>query len=133
MPPLCCTLRSDVKGVACQRRGPYKESTVSYEYRLVFDHTSAAKRVMDVLAEDASCVGRQGPDLWLKDPALHNGADYDVGLTYEGDCSLWLQIQTGSLYLHARLQDALDGASVVCLEDGDISDAVTLRAAFRIR
>ena len=52
---------------------------MSYEYRLVFDHTSAAKRVMDVLAEDASCVGRQGPDLWLKDRALHNGADYDVG------------------------------------------------------
>ena len=105
---------------------------MSYEYRLVFDHTSAAKRVMDVLAEDASCVGRQGPDLWLKDRALHNGADYDVGLTYEGDCSLWLQIQTGSR-ICMRLQDALDGASVVCLEDGDISDAVTLRTAFRIR
>ncbi|QKW58432.1 hypothetical protein [Stenotrophomonas sp. NA06056] len=106
---------------------------MSYEYRLVFDHASVARRVMQVLAADAACVGRQGADLWLKDPGLHSDADYDVRLTCEGECSLWLQVQLRSDYLHALLHDALDGASVLCHEEGNVSEAVTLRAVFCIR
>lgn len=106
---------------------------MSYEYRLVFAGATAMRRVMDALAGDAACVAAHGAELWLKDPALCSEADYDVRLMRESERSLWLQVNVRSDHLHARLCDALGGASVLCLEDGDDREEVTLGAAFRVR
>ncbi|SIO72264.1 hypothetical protein SAMN05444172_8654 [Burkholderia sp. GAS332] len=106
---------------------------MSYEYRLVFVDTSSAQQVMDVLKASAACVKAQGREVCLKDRDLKALSDYDIRLTKEDEKSLWLEVNFRSPDLYRLLQEALDGRSVRCFEDGDQDDEVTLEEALRIK
>ncbi|MDL5601542.1 hypothetical protein PGC34_12190 [Pseudomonas kribbensis] len=107
---------------------------MSYEYKVVFDDTTSASKVMKEIEDSDACVRAQQPgDLYLKDQSLNSSADYDARVIYESESVLWLQVNFKSLSLYQTMLSALGDSDYRCLEDGDDDEEVPLKEAFRIK
>ncbi|MBT9264124.1 hypothetical protein KKQ10_04530 [Pseudomonas sp. MG-9] len=106
---------------------------MSYEYKLVFDDTTSASKVMSEVEGSDACVRVQPGDLYLKDRSLNSSADYDARLIHENESVLWLQVNFKSLSLYQTMLSALGDSAYRCLEDGEEDEEVQLKEAFRIK
>jgi hypothetical protein len=106
---------------------------MSYEYRLIFDHTASLEDVMDLLKSSDACVRAEKFEIYLKDLELKTLAEYDAKLTQDSDQSLWLEVNFKSINLYNLIQKILNNRSIRCFENGDLDDEATLKEAFRIK
>lgn len=105
---------------------------MSFECKLIFDDSSTAQHVIDVVKASSACVRAEEGDLYLKDHSLNSSGAYDARLINGGDGSLWLQVNFQSTELYTLLKTALNGRRFRCLEDGGVDEEVGLNEAFRV-
>lgn len=108
------------------------KTSMSYEYRLVFDEPLDARQVMDRLRSRADCVRAAEQVVEFKDPGLGSSADYDLRLTCESDHTLWMELLFRTTALYQCLEPALQGRRFRCFEDGDGADEVALEQVFAL-